>query len=111
MGPGLFPRRITRHLQQREGRRHPLGVHHKGRRRHRHQAHQPAALAEAREVLEGLRAEGLGDIPVVVGGIIPPEDEAALKAAGIAACYTPKDFDLAAIMADITAIVDKVEAA
>jgi len=67
--------------------------------------------ALAREVLEGLRAEGLGDIPVVVGGIIPPEDEAALKAAGIAACYTPKDFDLAAIMADITAIVDKVEAA
>lgn len=67
--------------------------------------------ALAREVLEGLRAEGLGDIPVVVGGIIPPEDEAALKAAGIAACYTPKDFDLAAIMADITAIVDRTEAA
>lgn len=67
--------------------------------------------ALAREVLEGLRAEGLGDIPVVVGGIIPPEDEAALKAAGIAACYTPKDFDLAAIMADITQIVDRTEAA
>lgn len=67
--------------------------------------------ALAREVLEGLRAEGLCDIPVVVGGIIPPEDEAALKAAGIAACYTPKDFDLAAIMADITQIVDRTEAA
>jgi (2R)-ethylmalonyl-CoA mutase len=67
--------------------------------------------ALAREVLEGLRAEGLGDIPVVVGGIIPPEDADMLKAAGIAAIYTPKDFDLAAIMADITQIVDRTEAA
>jgi (2R)-ethylmalonyl-CoA mutase len=67
--------------------------------------------ALAREVLEGLRTEGLGDVPVVVGGIIPPEDAEMLKAAGIAAIYTPKDFDLAAIMADITGIVDRVEAA
>ncbi|WP_416898023.1 MAG: methylmalonyl-CoA mutase family protein [Minwuia sp.] len=67
--------------------------------------------ALAREVLEGLRAEGLGDIPVVVGGIIPAEDAARLKAAGVAAIYTPKDFDLAAIMADIAGIVDRSEAA
>jgi (2R)-ethylmalonyl-CoA mutase len=63
--------------------------------------------ALAREVLEGLRAEGLSDVPVVVGGIIPPEDASALKAAGVAAIYTPKDFDLAAIMADIARIVDR----
>ncbi|ANK79951.1 MAG: protein meaA [Rhizobiales bacterium NRL2] len=62
--------------------------------------------ALAREVLEGLRAEGLGDVPVVVGGIIPKADAEALKAAGIAAIYTPKDFDLAAIMGDIARIVD-----
>ena len=65
----------------------------------------------AREVLAGLREQGLGDIPVVVGGIIPEEDAKALRAAGVAAIYTPKDFDLAAIMADIVAIVDKREVA
>ncbi|MEC9344854.1 MAG: protein meaA [Pseudomonadota bacterium] len=65
----------------------------------------------AREVLAGLREQGLGDIPVVVGGIIPEEDAKALRAAGVAAIYTPKDFDLAAIMADIVAIVDQREVA
>ena len=67
--------------------------------------------ALARDVLEGLRAEGLGDIPVVVGGIIPEADATSLKAAGIAGIYTPKDFDLAAIMADIVEIVDTKTAA
>ncbi len=37
--------------------------------------------------------------PVVVGGIIPPDDEARLTAAGVAAVYTPKDFELGRIMA------------
>ena len=59
------------------------------------------------EVLQRLREAGLADVPVVAGGIIPPEDEAALKAAGVAAVYTPKDFDLTAIMADIVEIVDR----
>ena len=54
-----------------------------------------------RDVLELMRKDGVGDIPVVVGGIIPPEDAALLKASGVAAIYTPKDFDLNAIMADI----------
>ncbi len=67
--------------------------------------------ALARDVLDGLRAEGLGDIPVVVGGIIPEADATTLKAAGIAGIYTPKDFDLAAIMADIVEIVDTKTAA
>jgi ethylmalonyl-CoA mutase len=52
-------------------------------------------------VLARLRADGGGDIPLVVGGIIPPEDAALLKAAGVAAVFTPKDFDLNAIMAEI----------
>ena len=59
------------------------------------------------EVLQRLREAGLAEVPVVAGGIIPPEDEAALKAAGVAAVYTPKDFDLTAIMADIVEIVDR----
>lgn len=67
--------------------------------------------ALARDVMAGLRDAGLGDIPVVVGGIIPEEDEIALKAAGIAGIYTPKDFDLGKIMADITSIVERQAAA
>jgi (2R)-ethylmalonyl-CoA mutase len=43
---------------------------------------------------------------VIVGGIIPPEDEKTLKAFGVAAVYTPKDFQLNDIMADIVRLVD-----
>ena len=59
------------------------------------------------DVLQGLRAAGIGDVPVVVGGIIPPGDAAALIEAGVARVYTPKDFDLTQIMRDITAVVDR----
>ncbi len=57
------------------------------------------------EVLERMKAAGLGDIPVVAGGIIPPDDEQRLLAAGCARIYTPKDYDITAIMDDIVAIV------
>jgi (2R)-ethylmalonyl-CoA mutase len=53
------------------------------------------------EVMERMRTEGLDDVPVVVGGIIPPEDAATLKGLGVAAVYTPKNFQLNAIMGDI----------
>ena len=59
------------------------------------------------EVLTLMKASGLGDLPVVVGGIIPPEDSARLIAAGVARVYTPKDYDLNAIMADIVELVDQ----
>jgi ethylmalonyl-CoA mutase len=55
-------------------------------------------------VIEGLQEAGV-DAPVVVGGIIPEADEAPLKEAGVAAVYTPKDFDLTRIMRDIVALV------
>jgi len=42
----------------------------------------------------------------VVGGIIPKEDASALKEAGVAAVYTPKDFELNRIMADLVRIVE-----
>lgn len=57
------------------------------------------------EVLDRMRANGLGDIPVVAGGIIPPEDEKTLLAAGCARIYTPKDYDITTIMGDIVALV------
>ena len=58
------------------------------------------------DVLAGLRAAGIGDVPVVVGGIIPPADAATLISAGVARVYTPKDFDLAQIMRDVVTVVD-----
>jgi ethylmalonyl-CoA mutase len=64
-----------------------------------------------REVLARMRDAGLDDVPVVVGGIIPPQDEGLLKAAGVAAVYTPKNFELNSIMADIVAIVDRAAGA
>ncbi|PZQ12947.1 MAG: protein meaA [Ancylobacter novellus] len=59
-----------------------------------------------RDVLERMRKEGLDDVPVIVGGIIPPEDETQLKTMGVTAVYTPKNFDLTAIMADIVRIAE-----
>jgi len=52
----------------------------------------------ARDVVARLKAAGMANIKVVAGGIIPPGDEAGLKAAGIAAIFSPKDYDLNAIM-------------
>jgi (2R)-ethylmalonyl-CoA mutase len=57
------------------------------------------------DVVEALREAGGENIPVVVGGIIPDADVEPLKAAGVAAVYTPKDFDLSTIMRDIVALV------
>jgi (2R)-ethylmalonyl-CoA mutase len=59
-----------------------------------------------REVMERMRNEGLDDVPVVVGGIIPPEDAEVLKAIGVAAVYTPKDFHLNDIMSDVVRLVE-----
>jgi (2R)-ethylmalonyl-CoA mutase len=52
-------------------------------------------------VVDGLRAAGAGDVPVVVGGIIPPDDAEALRAQGVAQVFTPKDFELTEIMGQI----------
>jgi (2R)-ethylmalonyl-CoA mutase len=56
------------------------------------------------EVLDGLHAAGL-DVAVVVGGIIPEQDGAALRRAGVAAVYTPKDFNLVGIMDELVSMV------
>jgi (2R)-ethylmalonyl-CoA mutase len=63
-------------------------------------------IALVRDVVARMRTAGLGDVPLVVGGIIPPEDARALQQAGVAAVYTPKDFELNRIMADVLRIVE-----
>ncbi|AGM09131.1 protein meaA [Amycolatopsis keratiniphila] len=57
------------------------------------------------QVVDGLRAAGAGDIPVIVGGIIPPDDEKLLLERGIARVFTPKDYELTDIMDGIVGLV------
>lgn len=60
-----------------------------------------------RDVVERMKAAGMDDVPIVVGGIVPPEDERILKKAGVAAVYTPKDYEINRIMADLVRIVER----
>jgi (2R)-ethylmalonyl-CoA mutase len=57
------------------------------------------------DVLEGLAAAGVVDIPVVVGGIIPEADAAWLKSKGVAAIFTPKDYDATVIMRKVLQVI------
>jgi (2R)-ethylmalonyl-CoA mutase len=70
-------------------------------------SHMPLII----EVLDRMRTAGLGKVPLVVGGIIPEDDAARLRALGVAAVYTPKDFELNRIMMDIVTLVDASPAA
>jgi (2R)-ethylmalonyl-CoA mutase len=63
-------------------------------------------LPLVRDVMARMKEAGVDDVPVVVGGIIPPQDATALKEAGVAEVYTPKDFELNRIMADLVRIVE-----
>ncbi|MCJ2141004.1 protein meaA [Methylobacterium sp. E-066] len=60
-----------------------------------------------REVRAQMREAGLDHIPVVVGGIISPEDELVLKNMGVRAVYTPKDYAIDAIMIGLAKVVEK----
>ena len=60
-------------------------------------------LALIPQVLDGLRREG-HDVPVIAGGIIPPADEAKLRGAGVAAVYTPKDYELTDVLVEVAEI-------
>jgi len=68
---------------------------------------QPFLGALVPEVLDRMRSHGVdpAKVPVVVGGIIPDSDAARLKEAGVAAVYTPKDFDLTRMMGDVARLV------
>ena len=68
-------------------------------------------LALMRETLALLADAGLGDVPLVVGGIIPQADARALAAMGVARVYTPKDFELNRIILDLVALADPARTA
>jgi (2R)-ethylmalonyl-CoA mutase len=59
-------------------------------------------------VVDGLRAAGAGDIPVIVGGIIPPDDAVKLRDRGVARVFTPKDYELTEIMDEIVTVIREV---
>ncbi len=63
------------------------------------------------DLMRRMRAEGLSDVPVIVGGIIPEDDADRLRAMGVAAVYTPKDFEINRIMMDIVGLVQAQPAA
>ncbi|KZY34406.1 protein meaA [Roseovarius sp. HI0049] len=58
------------------------------------------------DLMTRMKEAGLGDIPVIVGGIIPEEDARRLREMGVARVYTPKDFELNTIMMDIVTLAD-----
>jgi ethylmalonyl-CoA mutase len=60
-----------------------------------------------KDVVTRLRDAGLDDVPVVVGGIIPPDDATEMRQNGVAAVYTPKDFELNRMMSDVLRIVER----
>jgi (2R)-ethylmalonyl-CoA mutase len=59
-----------------------------------------------KDVVARMHDAGLDEVPVVVGGIIPPDDAETLREAGVAAVYTPKDFELNRIMTDLLRVVE-----
>ena len=81
--------------QAREARAHVLGL----------SILSGSHVALVREVAQRMREVGLGDVPIVVGGIIPPDDVNVLKQCGASAVYTPKDFQLNDIMIGIVDLV------
>jgi ethylmalonyl-CoA mutase len=69
-----------------------------------------AHLELVREVLSEMRARGVGDVPVVAGGIIPDADAEALRRAGVYAVYTPKDYELSRILGELIDVVRRAHA-
>jgi len=59
-----------------------------------------------KDLMDRMKAAGLGDVPVIVGGIIPEDDAKRLREMGVARVYTPKDFELNTIMMDIVTLAD-----
>jgi (2R)-ethylmalonyl-CoA mutase len=62
-------------------------------------------MALVPEIMAGLREAGAGEVPVIVGGIIPDADGRALREQGVAAVFTPKDFGLNEIMGQFVTVI------
>jgi len=62
-------------------------------------------------MLDQLSRAGMGDVPLIIGGIIPEDDARALRKLGVAGVYTPKNFELSRIMSDIVEIIEQRQAA
>jgi (2R)-ethylmalonyl-CoA mutase len=58
------------------------------------------------EVVRRMREAGIGEVPVVVGGIVPEEDAAKLRASGVARVYTPKDYDVTRIIGELVELIE-----
>jgi (2R)-ethylmalonyl-CoA mutase len=69
-----------------------------------------AHLELVHEVMKKLREQGLTDVPVVVGGIIPDQDAEELTQAGVRAVYTPKDYDIGRILDELVGLVEQAHA-
>jgi (2R)-ethylmalonyl-CoA mutase len=67
-------------------------------------------LSVVPEVVEGLRAAGLDDVPVIAGGIIPEPDAVILRAAGVARVFTPKDFEITDVLGRIVDAIEEARA-
>ena len=93
-GIRLTPAQIVE--QAKEARAHVLGL----------SVLSGSHVALVRDVAQRMREVGMGDVPIVVGGIIPAEDVNVLKQCGASAVYTPKDFQLNDIMIGIVKLVD-----
>ena len=63
------------------------------------------------DMMAKLQQANLGHVPVVVGGIIPDEDEKRMLSMGVSRVYTPKDFELNTIMMDIVNLADPIQPA
>jgi (2R)-ethylmalonyl-CoA mutase len=62
-------------------------------------------------MLDQLSKAGMADVPLIIGGIIPEDDAAALRKLGVAGVYTPKNFELSRIMGDIVGMIENRQAA
>jgi (2R)-ethylmalonyl-CoA mutase len=65
-----------------------------------------AHVETTRQLLSALTAAGADDIPVVVGGIVPPADEQALRALGVRDVFTPRDYDLVDVVGRVVAVIE-----
>jgi (2R)-ethylmalonyl-CoA mutase len=66
-------------------------------------------LSVVPDVLDGLRKAGLDDVALVVGGIVPEADAARLRELGVARVFTPKDFQMSAVLGEVVSAIREAQ--